>query len=381
VTDNLVVLLTAFNIEYTAVRQMLTNVRVHRHKRGTRFEVGTVSGSQCQLALGLTGKGNNPAAVLAERAIQEFSPVAVVFVGVAGALWDATPLGDVVMATHVYAYHGGTSEDDGLKARPRSWEASHEIAQIAAHLDRAGDWVNRVPPGADRPRVHFGAVAAGEIVQNSRISHEAKWIREHYNDALAIEMEAAGVAQAGHLSGAPVAIVRGISDRADGTKGSASDKTAQPRAATNAAAFAVRLAEELIKERGYITVNGDTGTRAGTGVSNFAAGQVGIQAGQVTNSTVYQGTPAPVLLPADLVAELAAFRDHLALARAAGSLDEVTFDAACSEIDIASQALVSKSPEGKRSFVVALKRLRGLIADVADLATKIVSLISAAKGL
>jgi nucleoside phosphorylase len=32
--------------------------------------------------------------------------LAVLFVGVAGALWDATPLGDVVMATHVYAYHG-----------------------------------------------------------------------------------------------------------------------------------------------------------------------------------------------------------------------------------------------------------------------------------
>lgn len=380
-SDNLVVLLTAFNVEYTAVREMLTGLQVHRHKRGTRFEVGTVPGTQCHVALGLTGKGNNPAAVLAERAIQEFAPVAVVFVGVAGALWDATALGDVVMATHVYAYHGGTSEDDGLKARPRSWEAGHEIAQIAAHLGRAGDWVDRIPPGTDRPRVHFGAVAAGEIVQNSRISHEARWIREHYNDALAIEMEAAGVAQAGHLSGAPVAIVRGISDRADGTKGSASDKTAQPRAAANAAAFAIRLAEELIKERGHITMNNDTATHPGTSVANYAAGQVGIQAGHVTGSTVYQGTSVPVLPPADLVAELAAFRDHLAQAHTAGSLDDATFDAACHEVDAASQALVSKTPEAKRTFVLALKRLRGLIADVADLATKIAALISATKGL
>src|SRR5699024_429062 len=50
------------------------------------------------------------------------------------------------------------------------------------------------------------------------VSHEAEWIRQTYNDAMAIEMEGAGVAQAGHLSGSPVAIVRGISDRADGTK-------------------------------------------------------------------------------------------------------------------------------------------------------------------
>lgn len=380
-TRNLVVLLTAFNIEYTAVRGMLTDLRVHRHQRGTRFEVGTVPSSQCQLALGLTGKGNHPAAVLAERAIQEFSPVAVVFVGVAGALWDATALGDVVVATHVYAYHGGTSENDGLKARPRSWEASHAIAQIAAHLARAGDWTDRLPPGTNRPRLHFGAVAAGEIVQNSRISHEAKWIREHYNDALAIEMEAAGVAQAGHLSGAPVAIVRGISDRADGTKESASDKTAQPRAAANAAAFAVRLAEELIKERGHIAMNADNGMHAGTGVSNVAAGQVGIQAGHVTNSTVYQGASTPALPPTDVVSQLRAFREHLVQARDAGSLDQITFEAACTEIDTASEALASDSPNGKGSFVVALKRLRGLIADVADLATKIAALISATRGL
>jgi hypothetical protein len=60
--------------------------------------------------------------------------LAVLFVGVVGALWDATPLGDVVMATHVYAYHGGTSEDDGLKARPRVWEVAHGISQLASHL-------------------------------------------------------------------------------------------------------------------------------------------------------------------------------------------------------------------------------------------------------
>jgi nucleoside phosphorylase len=62
-------------------------------------------------------------------------------------------------------------------------------------------------------------------------------------------MEAAGVAQAGHLNGSPVAIVRGISDRADGTKTTSGDGTWQPQAAANAAAFAVRLAEELIRVR------------------------------------------------------------------------------------------------------------------------------------
>jgi nucleoside phosphorylase len=220
--------------------------------------------------------------------------VAVLFVGVAGALRDATALGDVVVATHVYAYHGGTSEDDGLKARPRVWEVAHGIAQLADHLARTGDWANQLPPGGHAPKVHFGAIAAGEVVQNSRLSREAKWIRQHYNDALAIEMEAAGVAQAGHLNGSPVAIVRGISDRADGTKTSSEDRAWQPRAAANAAAFATRLAEELIIEGEQIAMH--EGNKANTGgvVRNYALGQVGIQAKEVTGSNVFMGVAAPV---------------------------------------------------------------------------------------
>jgi adenosylhomocysteine nucleosidase len=381
-SENLAVILTAFNLEYQAVRRKLLDPQVRVHEKGTRFEVGTLRGTKCRVALGLTGKGNHAAAVLAERAIDEFSPVAVLFVGVAGALWDATPLGDVVMATHVYAYHGGTSEDDGFKARPRVWEVAHNISQLASHLGRTEDWTADLPSAERKPKVHFGAIAAGEVVQNSRISYEAKRIRSHYNDALAIEMEAAGVAQAGHLNGSPVAIVRGISDRADGTKSTSEDGTWQPRAAANAAAFAARLAEELIKERGHIAMRNGDNTKRDGGVYNTASGQVGIQSGgDVTGSTIWMGTAQQVSADTDLVTQLAAIRDRLMREHSTGKLDDATYKAAQAELDIAHKALESKTPEGKGTFVLALKRLRGLIADVADLATKIAMLISAARGL
>jgi nucleoside phosphorylase len=373
VTEPVVVMLTALNLEYVAVRQKLVDPRVHLHDKGTRFEVGTLKGTSCRVALGLTDKGNHRAAVIAERAIHEFSPVAVLFVGVAGALWD-TPLGDVVVATHVYAYHGGTSEDDGMRARPRAWEMAHGISQLAAHLARTDEWKNGL---AHRPKVHFGAIAAGEIVQNSRISREATWIRDHFNDALAIEMEGAGVAQAGHLNGSPVAIVRGISDRADGTKTTDADQGWQPLAAANAAAFAARLAEELIKEREHM----GTHESGGGNVSNFSSGQVGIQAGHVTGSTVYQGSLPGKPATADLVAELAAFRDHLKRERAMGKVDETTYVAAEAELDIASEALEADTPDGKSKVMLALKRLRGLVADVAELAARIATVIAAVKGL
>ncbi|MFD7711098.1 purine phosphorylase [Streptomyces sp. NPDC059786] len=385
-SKDLVVVLTALNLEYEAVRRNLAGPRLHRHRRGTRFEVGTVPGTSCRVALALTNKGNHPAAVLAERAIQEFSPVAVLFVGVAGALWESTGLGDVVMATHVYAYHGGTSEDDGLKARPRAWEAPHGISQLGAHLARAGDWAGGPPGDKSATRVHFGAIAAGEVVQNSRISAEAEWIRQHYNDALAIEMEAAGVAQAGHLNGAPVAVIRGISDRADGTKSSAEDRNWQPRAAANAAAFAVRLAAELIGEQEQIAMNEYYRTgrtdKLREQVSNTArSSQVGIMARTVTGSNVHFNGRPQASGPTDLAAELDGFREHLDRAGAVGALDEDTCQAARAELDIAGRAARKKASGSRKEATMALKRLRGLVADHDELAAMLEPLITAAGGL
>lgn len=378
--DGLVVMLTALNLEYEAVRERLEDTEVHRHAKGTRFETGKLSGTACRVALALVGKGNHAAAVLAERAIDEFSPVAVVFVGVAGALWPNIALGDVVVATQVYAYHGGTSEDDGLKARPRSWEASHGTDQLARHLARTGDWIDRLPAGPPRPAVHFGAIAAGEIVQDSRTSYEAQWIRQHYNDALAIEMEAAGVAQAGHLNGSPVVVVRGISDRADGSKTTSDGANWQPRAARNAAAFATRLAEELIQE-GEATAMQDSRTPAAGGVHNVATGNVGIQAAHVTGSTVWMGAAAEPPSAHSVAAELATLRDRLARARTSGQLDEPTYAAAQDELDIATKALAANTKDDKNKVKLALKRLGGLISDVADLGAKVAALIAAAGNL
>ncbi|MFE2167598.1 purine phosphorylase [Streptomyces sp. NPDC059447] len=386
-SKDLVVILTALNLEYQAVRKRMAGPQVHVHERGTRFEVGTVRGTSCRVALALTNKGNHSAAVIAERAIAEFSPAAVLFVGVAGALWETARLGDVVMATHVYAYHGGTSEDDGLKARPRAWEAPHAISQLASHLARVDDWADDAPDQGDAPQVRFGAIAAGEVVQNSKISAEALWIRQHYNDALAIEMEAAGVAQAGHLNGAPVAIIRGISDRADGTKNSSNDRSWQPRAAANAAAFATRLAVELVGEEERTVMSRADKARAADRiedrVSNTAHGStVGIMAGSVKDSYVYLNTdtgPKPAG-PKGLVAELDDFRVHLRRHHAEDALDDDTYREALADLDLARRAAEHDTPESAKKAVMTLKRLRGLIADCPALAAKLAPLVVAAGG-
>ncbi|MEU4566935.1 5'-methylthioadenosine/S-adenosylhomocysteine nucleosidase [Micromonospora sp. NPDC023956] len=380
--DRPVVILTALNLEYEAVRETLSDLRVHRHTAGTRFEIGQLAGGRCRVVLGLVGKGNHPAAVLAERAIAAFRPKAVLFVGVAGGLRPSIALGDVVVATHVYAYHGGTSQDDGLKARPRVWEIAHGPDQIARHLDRTRTWQRRLPADAVPPRVHFGPIAAGEVVQDSSISEQARWVRQHYNDALAIEMEAAGVAQAAHLNNAlPVVVVRGVSDRADGTKAATDGIRWQPRAVANAVAFATALAEELT----YDTDTDQPGTKGSTAmhgdsVSNIATGnaRVGFQAGHIYGTVQMGG--ADRQQPTDLATEIAALRGHLKEARLVGSIDEATYTAAEVELDAATRSMEEGAP-GRSGLMIALKRLRGLVDDVTELAARLAAVIALAREL
>jgi nucleoside phosphorylase len=387
-----VVVLTALDLEYKAVRKHLKDIEQHRHSSGTRFEIGTVNGTDCRIALGLVGVGNSSSAVLAERAIREFAPVAALFVGVAGAVWDSTPLGQVVVADRVYAYHGGTSEDDGFKVRPSEWKTSHYLSQLAHSLERSGTWTARLPLDAHmsdggRPGVIFGAIAAGEVVLNSRISVEARRIREHYNNTTAIEMEAAGVAHAGHLNSAPVAIIRGISDRADGEKTSTNDGTWQPRAAAHAAAFAIELAVKLADEAEEtpMTPNDSRPTTSPVSANNTThntnSGTVGVQATNISGGSFWMSTAPQNGQDTNPTKALAELRMLLDRHRADGALDDDTYTAAQTEIAAAETALSDPDQATRKKSVLALKRLKGLVGDVTDLAAKTAVIITAVNGL
>jgi adenosylhomocysteine nucleosidase len=381
--ENHVVILTALSLEYDKVRAGLREITTRVHPAGTRFEVGRLEPAGCLVALALTGKGNLPAATLTERAVSVFSPVAVIFVGVAGALQQHVALGDVVVATHVYAYHGATSEDEGTRARPRVWEMAHGIDQTARHVARDGTWTQGVSTDDDLPpRVHFGPIAAGERVLDSAISPDALWIREHYNDALSIEMEAAGVAQAAHLNDRlPAAVVRGISDRADGTKAASDDAGWQPRAVTRAAAFALALAAELgagsIRQRATFGDAQQSTDRAA--VTNLATGhaRVGVQAGQIFGG-VRVGLALDDLPEGGLLALLADLRRQLDRAYLAGRVEEEVRNAALEELDVATEA--ARDQQDKR-MKVAIKRLSGLISDLAEFAAKLAVITSAVRGM
>lgn len=270
-----VVVLTALSLEYQAVRTHLTGLGRITHPHGTVFEIGRLSGLPVRIALGRTGEGNVAAAVLAGRAIEMFDPRAVFFVGVAGALKNEPELGDVVVATRVYGVHGGKEEGEDFLARPHSFDAAHELLEVAEYLNATGIWQNTEP---DRPvagfRVHFKPIAAGDVVLNSRNTPLARQLHAHYNDAIAIEMESAGAAAAAHRSrGTAMLTVRGISDRADGFKHAADAGGGQQTAAAHAAEVAFAVIREWAENQppGYLAPYPSWGTQASSAVASAPA--------------------------------------------------------------------------------------------------------------
>jgi nucleoside phosphorylase len=181
------------------------------------------------VALVEMGEGNLTAAALTERVMSWLEPEAVFFVGVAGGLKSDIALGDVVVATKVYAVHGGKETPEGFLVRPEAWRASHRLAAAARDALR------------DDPRAHLKPVAAGDVVLAAAGSDVAEHLRRNYNDAAAIEMEGSGVVSAVHLAGGDALVIRGISDRADGDKSRVDGEGWQRRAAASAAAAVVAV--------------------------------------------------------------------------------------------------------------------------------------------
>lgn len=239
-----VVVLTALDLEYTAVRAHLIAPERGVLEGGTGVEVGQLAGSTLRVALILSGEGAVAAAVIAERAITAFRPKALLYVGVAGGLARELRFGDVVVATRLYAIHGGKEEMGRFLARPRAWEAPHELLELARHLARIRAWSQVAVDDSERRgfEVYFKPIAVGDVVLNSRDTPLAQQLYEHYNDVAAIEMESVGAAHAAHLRDSlPVLTVRGISDKADGAKHRADTARRQPTAAANAALVAITL--------------------------------------------------------------------------------------------------------------------------------------------
>ena len=242
----IVLLLTPLPLEYTAVNQFVEGQRDTLFYDQAAYEIGTFTGlhHSFQIVLREPGMKNVDMALATEKAIQRFKPQIVLLVGIAGGVKDVQ-IGDILVAKKAYGYEAGKEDIDGFKARPAVESFSGDLLARAQVLSRREDWKKRTSDGASDSKVFIGPIAAGDKVVASVNNPSYQRIKLHYNDTLALEMEAIGFATA--LQGHRLVhglVIRGISDLCEGK--SATDKQNwQPIAAERAAAFAFELLHQL----------------------------------------------------------------------------------------------------------------------------------------
>jgi nucleoside phosphorylase len=240
------VILTALPVEYLAVRDRLTDWDEETHPQGTIYERGqfAAEGQVWDVGIVEIRPGNVGAALEAERAIAHFKPAVVLFVGVAGGLKDVA-IGDVVASTKIYGYESGKAEAR-FRPRPEIGLSAYNLEQRAKAEARKDDWLKRLTVVPERtPCVIVGPIAAGETVVASTASDVFRFLREHYGDAIAVEMEGRGFLEAARANqGVAAIVIRGISDLIDG-KADADRAGNQAMAAAHASAFAFQVLAKL----------------------------------------------------------------------------------------------------------------------------------------
>ncbi len=235
-----VLVLTALEMEYEAVRAYLSKITPRPHPRGTFYEQGLYPAisPRCRVVVGEIGPRNSSAAQETQRALDFLKPSYALFLGVAGGRKDVA-VGDVVLGSKVYGYEGGKVTADGLLPRPEAHAAGNTLLSYARKARR--DW-NRDHP--EEFRAFVAAIAAGEKVVASSDSEIARLLTQSYGDSLAVAMEDFGFAEAAQRNGVEAMVIRGISDLLDG-KAAADEGGSQPRAAQNAATLLFQILELL----------------------------------------------------------------------------------------------------------------------------------------
>lgn len=251
VPDPVVVILTPIEVEQIAVlRQLPTWKSGITAQTQTNYAEAYFQGQHHRFCVinQRSGSGLLENGIAIERAVQAFKPDLILMVGVAGGVKDVSK-GDLVIGEKAYGYERGKQLEETFVARPQVHNYTHRLLQCSQTIAQNNSWQTRVQGSPDfpitaAPRVFFGPIASGNKVLASARAHLAKFLKQHYNDTLAIEMEAIGFQALLPYPQILSLNIRGISDLLD-DKTSADQENHQELAAARAAAFAFELLDQL----------------------------------------------------------------------------------------------------------------------------------------
>lgn len=217
--------------EIRAVQAQLQQMREYRERRLRHGPLAREAwlpgrgGEPIRVAAVQTlSQGTESAGIAYRGLVDEYNPQVVLLVGIAGGIGKKIKVGDVVISDEVISY------DHRREAPGRTYHRGQAQAVAAPLRYRLNDFLADTPseqPRRDGETFHLyrGPVASGNAVITDAKSEIRLWLTEFNEKVLAVETEAAGVAQSFHEMSAGDMMprgwltIRGISDVADRRKG------------------------------------------------------------------------------------------------------------------------------------------------------------------
>ena len=194
--------------------------------KGRNFYPGFMAGRETVIVE--SGWGKVRAASATQLLLDQFSPAAIINVGVAGAINPEREIGDIIFSEATLEYDFHSNEEVGQKPK----KADKNLLQLALKASLSSSY---------QSQIFTGLIISGDQDINSREKKQFLW--EKYK-AQCGEWEGAAIATVAKINNIPWLIIRSISDLAEENFASEFENHLA-LAARNSADTAVRLLNEL----------------------------------------------------------------------------------------------------------------------------------------
>jgi len=228
-----IAIIGAMEEEVIILREKLEN-RSETKVAGFEFTSGTVQGQEVILLKSGIGKVN--AAMSTTILLHQFKPDYVLNTGSAGGYLNTLNVGDIVISTEVRHYDVDVTafgyEYGQVPGMPAAFEADPALVKIA---ENSGEHLTDI-------QIAKGLIVTGDSFMND--PNRAQFVREQFEELIAVEMEAAAIAQVCYQFGVPFVVIRALSDIA-GKESEVSFEQFLDTAARNSSELVIKAVEGL----------------------------------------------------------------------------------------------------------------------------------------
>jgi adenosylhomocysteine nucleosidase len=194
----------AMQQEVAILKEAMTNC-VEENRAGCTFYTGQINGVEAVLLQ--SGIGKVAASVGTTLLLESYKPDVVINTGSAGGFDSSLNLGDVVISTEVRHHDADVTafgyEIGQMAGQPAGFAADEKLIAVA----------EQALSQMEEKHAVRGLICTGDAFVCS--AERQSFIRKHFPSVVAVEMEAAAIAQTCHQFKVPFVLVRAISDVAN----------------------------------------------------------------------------------------------------------------------------------------------------------------------